>query len=235
MLSSPRKLFVTCTRRRVSQTICFLKFIFEKAYDRVNQQFLHHTLYDFGFSNALMTLIIHCVICNLSLVWNGEKLQNFALNRGLYREDPLSPYLFILCMEKLALLIVNKVKLGAWLPVKVSRPDPANSHLFFASSYLLFVQAKSSQAWLVSYLLDDFWLTSSLQVNLEKSKFMAFRNLPRSKVVKFVGITSMHHTTNFSKYLGFPPFQGQVHKQEFNFIVEKLNLRLVGVERLPSG
>lgn len=51
---------------------------------------------------------------SLSLKWNNEKIHNFTPRRGLRQEDPLFPYLFLLCMEKLAILINELVKDKEW-------------------------------------------------------------------------------------------------------------------------
>lgn len=81
-----------------------LKIDFEKVYDRVDWNFLRLALVDFGFPSPIITLIANCIIASsLALKWNGEKLDNFAPNRGLRQGDPMSPYLFVLCMEKLAM------------------------------------------------------------------------------------------------------------------------------------
>ena len=118
-----------------------------------------------------------CVsLCNLSFVWNGEKLESFTTSRALRQRDALSPYLFVLCIKKLALLIAYQVGDGSWLPVKVSRIRPVISHLFFMDDCHLFTKAKASQVCLVSQVLDDFCWASILKVNLEKSKFMCSKN-----------------------------------------------------------
>lgn len=121
------------------------KINFEKAYDNVNWDFMRLTLIKFGFPPPIVTLIMNCTTTtSLSFKWNGEKLESFALNRGLRQGDPMSPYLFVLCMEKVALLIQEKVHEHKWLPIQVSRGGLLVSHLFFADDCLLFTQAKVS-------------------------------------------------------------------------------------------
>ncbi|MCI02097.1 RNA-directed DNA polymerase (Reverse transcriptase), partial [Trifolium medium] len=48
-------------------------------------------------------------------------------------------------MEKLALLIQDKINAGQWQPIQITNHGPAISHLFFADDCLLFTKAKSSQ------------------------------------------------------------------------------------------
>lgn len=99
---------------------------------------------------------MNCVTSsNLSLIWNREKLDSFAPTRGLCQGDPLSLYLFVLCMKKLALLIMKKVQSRLWMLVTVSRNGPGISHLFFADDCLLFVKAKSSQVCLLHQVVES--------------------------------------------------------------------------------
>lgn len=68
---------------------------------------------DFGFSDIIRNLIMFCVASSsLSIVWNGVRLENFSPNRGLQQGDPMSPYLFVLCMERLSAMISQKVESG---------------------------------------------------------------------------------------------------------------------------
>jgi len=59
------------------------------------------TLLEFGFPSIVVNFIMsHITFSSLSLKRNGEKLDNFKPKRGLRQEDPLSPYLFVFCLEK---------------------------------------------------------------------------------------------------------------------------------------
>ena len=64
---------------------------------------------------------------NLSLKWNWilRFLTNFLL-----QGDHMSPYVFVLCMEKLAILIQEHVQLGLWHPVVPTRKVSGISSLF---------------------------------------------------------------------------------------------------------
>ena len=93
--------------------ILAFKLDLEKAYDSISWDFLEATLYDLGFPQSIVKLIMNCVrSSSLSILWNGSKLEPFTPTRGMRQGDPLSPYLFVLCMEKLSLLINQKVDTG---------------------------------------------------------------------------------------------------------------------------
>lgn len=154
------------------------KIDFEKAYDRVDWNFLELTLKDFSFPQSILTLIMNCITSSsLSIKWNNEKFESFVPKRGLRQGDPMSPYLFVLCMEKLSLLIQETEIARKWLPVKISKDDPAISQLLFADDCFLFTQAKTSQVKLVKEVLKDFCLAIGLNVNVQKSRFFSPANV----------------------------------------------------------
>ncbi|XP_057453009.1 uncharacterized protein LOC130744863 [Lotus japonicus] len=135
--------------RRKSGNLVF-KLDLEKAYDLVDWHFLRETMVAFGFPQSYVTLIMYCVsVSQLAILWNGERLHPFAAKRGLRQGDPLSPYLFVLCMERISSAISTAVQEGRWDPICTVRNGPGLSHVFFVDDVLLFVKAKVSQ---VAYL-----------------------------------------------------------------------------------
>lgn len=177
------------------------KIDLEKAYDHVDWIYLKTCLQDFGFTAITVKLIMHCVTSSsLSLLWNGQRLPNFMPIRGLRQRSPLSPYLFVLYMEKLSLVITEAVNERRWF--KVAMNGPCVSHLFFENGVPLFTKAKSSQARLLPSIFENFSKVSWLKVNI--SKFGAFfsSGVTRNKADKFTSITSTRSTTSLDKYLG---------------------------------
>ena len=76
-----------------------------------------------------------------SILFNGEVFEPILPSRGIRHGDPLSPYLFIICMDFLGQLIEEKCNTKTWQPVKASQSGPEFSHLLFADDLILFAKA----------------------------------------------------------------------------------------------
>ncbi|PNX93226.1 ribonuclease H, partial [Trifolium pratense] len=203
------------------------KIDLEKAYDNVNWNYLRSCLLDFGFPPIIIKLIMHCVSSSsLSLIWNGKRLPNFTPTRGLRQGDPLSPYLFVICMEKLSLAISEAVQKNSWSPVQISKNGPRFSHLFFADDVLLFSKATCAQGRTIANLFNSFSIASGLKINCVKSRVLFSKGVPRSKRDKITNLSSIRSTNSLGNYLGFPMVTGRVKKADFAFIIDKLNSRL---------
>lgn len=80
-----------------------VKLDFEKAYDRMEWSFMESTLRDVSLPTCLLTAIMSITRSSLCrLVWNGECTDMISQLRGLRQGDLLSPYLFVLCMDRLS-------------------------------------------------------------------------------------------------------------------------------------
>jgi hypothetical protein len=170
---------------------------------------------------------MHCVTSSsISILWNGNKLPPFKPSHGLRQGDPLSPYLFILCMEKLSIAINKVVLQGDWNPIKLSNNRPQLTHLHFADDVLLFTKAKNSQLRFITDLFNRFSRASGLKINLSKSRAFYSSGIPQAKINRLTSISIIRSTTSLDKYLGFPILKGRVKRSDFLFIIEKMQTRL---------
>ena len=134
-----------------------LKLDLEKAYDRIRWDFLEDTLYAAKLPHIWIKWIMECVTNpGMSLLWNGERTEAFTPQRGLRQGDPLSPYLFVLCMERLCHQIEFSVANKEWKPITLSRGGPSLSHVCFADDLILFAEASLSQIRVVRKVLERF-------------------------------------------------------------------------------
>lgn len=123
-----------------------LKLDFNKAYDRIQWDFLKAVLKRLGFYDTWIRWVMDCVITvQFSVVVNGENRAFFTPSCGLRQGDPLSPYLFILVAKILSKLITGGIQNKVISSLRMKRTCPILSHIFFADDVLLFLKASSSE------------------------------------------------------------------------------------------
>lgn len=55
---------------------------------------------------------MNCTWSNeLQFLWNGVSVGSVKPTRGIRQKDPLSPYLFVLCIERLSHMILDQINL----------------------------------------------------------------------------------------------------------------------------
>jgi hypothetical protein len=91
---------------------------------------------------SLINIIMQSVTSvTTNVKWNGARSEYFRPQRGIRQGDPISPYLFVLCMDKLSHIILQAVEEGKWRGIQAGRTGPMISHLMFADDLLLFGEA----------------------------------------------------------------------------------------------
>ena len=115
----------------------------------------------------IINLIWHCISSSsLDILWNGVSTGEFSPSRGTRQGDPLSPYLFVICMERLSHLISLAVEQGRWKLVVLSRGGPPISHLCFVDDLFLFAEASMEHVPIIRACLEVFCASSSQKVSL---------------------------------------------------------------------
>lgn len=119
-----------------------LKLDMSKAYDRVEWPFVEQALISMGYPAKMVQLIMRCIsMVSYQILINGQPSSSFKPERGLRQGDPLSPYIFILCVDVLSGLLHKAASSKEIHGIKVARSAPQLSHLFFADDSLLFSRA----------------------------------------------------------------------------------------------
>ena len=138
---------------------------FEKAFDSIEHTFIFATLESFGFSPQFIqwvrTFLKNAESCVMN---NGHSTGYFSLKRGTRQGDPLSAYLFILCMETLFIQIRENPDIKG---IRIGKEEIKLSAYTDDADFLT-PDVKSFE--LIFQTCETFQSFSSLKLNLNKSE-----------------------------------------------------------------
>lgn len=120
-------------RCKIKGKICkvALKVDINKAFDRVDWNYLFCLLQKMGFHETLINQIQICLqTIHYSMLINGDSLGKITPRKGIRQGDLLSPYLFILCTEGLSSMI-KKIKVEGISMVSKCIEDLLSSRIFY--------------------------------------------------------------------------------------------------------
>lgn len=90
-----------------------IKVDLTKAYDNLSWHYVQRVMVEAGFPPKLIQLVMDAISSLLMRIrWNGKESNYFKAAKGLQQGDPISPYLFVLCMKKLFHLISGAADSG---------------------------------------------------------------------------------------------------------------------------
>lgn len=139
---------------------------------------------------------------------NGVPFEKFTPQRGLRQGCPLSPYLFILCVETLSSQLTAATQQGLLSGVPIARGMVKMSHLFFADNCLLFCKA-SVHKWIrLNSILRLYESTSQKYLDRDKTSLFFNKNTGSSTKEYLMEIASLRTSSNMDKNLGLPSLVG---------------------------
>ena len=149
------------------QDLAVLFLDFEKAYDRVDWDFMEGTLLRMGFPTTwirgVSALYRHA---HSSLLFAGDIGRRFSISRSVRQGCPLAPFLFLLVSEAFSVHLNSEdVNIKA-LALSV---ENAGVDSEFADDTALYVVASQSNLLQVQKSVDDFSQASGALINWDKS------------------------------------------------------------------
>jgi hypothetical protein len=115
--------------RKKKKPLCAIKLDMTKAYDRVEWIFLEQMMLKLGFHQAWVDVVMRCVrTVRFSVRLNGGLSSDFSPSRGIRQGDPLSPYLFLFCVEGFSTLLKKAQEESLLKGVKFGTDGPHITH-----------------------------------------------------------------------------------------------------------
>ncbi|CAL1402102.1 unnamed protein product [Linum trigynum] len=214
-------------KRKGTKGGLILKIDLEKAYDMLRWDFLRDTLKEVGLPSSWIRCIMYCVEQNkMRVLWNNTLSSPITPTRGVRQGDPLSPYLFVLCMERLSHRIDAAFHSGHWKPIRLTRNGPPLTHLFFADDLLLFAEAETRQIRIIKQCLEDFCSSSGQRVNYAKSLMYVSPNVDRSKARLLSERAAIPLKAELGRYLGIHGIHGRVTSGRYQGLLLRIQKKL---------
>uniref|UniRef100_A0A6N2LZA0 Reverse transcriptase domain-containing protein n=1 Tax=Salix viminalis TaxID=40686 RepID=A0A6N2LZA0_SALVM len=173
-----------------------MKIDFKKAFDSVQWSFIQELLGLLGFASRFIHLFMQCVeTTSFSIAINGHLYGFFLGKSGIWQGDPLSPYLFITCMEYFSRMLKG-----------VSQQQAFRDK----SSVLAFLRQ-----------LEIFGKISCLEVNPSKSSIY-FGGVGDDLRQEIIHATGFAEGSFPFKYLGMPLSPNRLLVSQFSPLLRKL-------------
>ena len=193
---------------------------FEKAFDKLEWPFMFKCLDFFGFPTYIKEWVkILYTDIKSSVTNNGWHSEYFDLGRGVRQGCPLSPYLFILCAEILAMQTRDNAK--------IEGIDIGNKNykiLQYADDTQLFTKFKAESINAILKTFGDFTKVSGLKINFDKSEVLRIGQIKNSNL-KIKTDLELKWTNEPLKVLEIlvSPNLNEIWDKNITPIIEKIN------------
>nr|CAD1831264.1 unnamed protein product [Ananas comosus var. bracteatus] len=208
-----------------SQATIF-KIDFERAFDHINWNFLLAILRARGFDHLWISWISNLLhSSSTAVLFNRIPGTSFSCKRGLRQGDPLSPLLFILCVDVLFRML--QLAVNSHLLPAIGIGEAKIHTLQFADDILIFFDGSSRSAAVIKVILDAFSSSSGLKINFNKSSLIPI-NLSSEQTRLLTNVFACPIQDFPIKYLGLPLSPKRLRKSDYLALIEKIDNRLAG-------
>lgn len=199
----------------------------ETAFDRISWRYLFYTLERFGFGKNFISWVKLLYAAPMSSVrTNNVSSEPFSVSRGTRQGCPLSPLLFAVAIEPLALFLRQTTQLTG-----IFREGQEHRVSLYADDLLLYLSDYSHSLPAALNILERFGKLSGYKINLSKSELFPVNNVACSMSFN----TSPFKVTSKFTYLGInvPDKFSKLFKENFPPLVAKVEQLLKRWTQLP--
>ncbi|XP_019258688.1 PREDICTED: uncharacterized protein LOC109236903 [Nicotiana attenuata] len=160
-------------KRKATTKSCLIKIDLKKAYDSIEWEFVEEMLHALNFPMKFIRWIMDCISTpQYTVAINGGLYRNIKGKRGLRHGDPISPLLFVICIEYFSRIMKHVTQMEGFRFHTKCRSLQLN-HLCFADGVLLFCKGEIQSVMLLLRGLQTFTIAFGLTTNAGKSNIFA--------------------------------------------------------------
>jgi len=182
-----------------------------------------------GFQERWISLSMMCVRTESFFVLiNEEPKSKITSTRGLRQGNPISLYLFLLCVEGLSAILQKEVGMGRIKGILVCRRAPQILYLLFADDSIIFCRATMEEGNRVIKVLKDYEEAFGKKLNKEKTSLFFSKNTKRDTQEGIKDLFGAQIIQQHEKYRGLPPMVRRGRKKVFNRIKDQVGRKIAG-------
>ena len=144
----------------------------KKAFDKIQHPFMIKTLQKMSIEGTHLNIVK--AICDkpiASIILNGEKLKAFPLRSGTRQGCPLSPLLFNIVLDVLAIAIREEKEIKG---IQIRKEEVKLS--LFADDMILYIENPKDSIRKLLELISEFSKVSGYKINTQKSLAFLYTN-----------------------------------------------------------
>lgn len=207
------------------------KIDFEKAYDKVKWPFLQQALRMKGFDPIWCNWISQYVQGgSVGVKVNDDIGHFFQTRKGLRQHDPLSPVLFNIVTDMLAILIARAKEDGQIGGLVSHLVEGGVSILQYADDTIIFMEHDLAKAVNMKLILCIFEQLSSLKINFHKSEIFSFGKA-KDNEHSYRSLFGCESGTLPFRYLGIPIHYRMLLDKEWKSVEDRFEKKTGLLER----
>lgn len=208
------------TRRNTRKVYCALKLNMQKAYERVEWDFLLKVLERRGFHAKWIGWIQACITSfTYKIKVNDKKMRRITPSRGLRQEDSLSPYFFILIADVLSRQVEEASHNHRFEGLRMGPNFPKLHYMLFANDSLFFINGTLENVVRLKGILVDYCNALAQHINTNKSCILFSINATEEKKRRELeNVLQMNQTNDPGKYLGLSSLWGRSKNEALSYL-----------------